>query len=34
MAQEMPQYLRVKYGNNTQAIDIETPATSPDTLRQ
>ena len=32
MAQEMPQYLRLKYGNGTQAIEIETPATSPDTL--
>jgi hypothetical protein len=32
--QEMPQYLRIKYGNGTQAIEIETPVTSPDTLRQ
>ena len=32
--QEMPQYLRIKYGNCTQAIEIEAPVTSPDTLRQ
>jgi excisionase family DNA binding protein len=29
-AQEMPQYLRVKYGNNTQAVDVNQTVQSND----